>query len=52
MNQSVTSTFKMQNGSDSPPITTTRQTNESLVAFRDRHIAALTEAYIAEWGSE
>lgn len=49
MTQTMKSTFTLPNGSESPPVETVRGESESLTAWRDRHVAALTAAWQAAW---
>ena len=50
MQQKMSSTFTMPDGSDSTPVVTVRNTGEGLIAWRDRHLAALAEAYATAYG--
>lgn len=49
MNQQVSSTFTMPDGSPSAPVVTTRNTNEALENFLNRHKEALRDAIIAAY---
>lgn len=49
MNQQVSSTFTMPDGSPSAPVVTVRNTGEALGNFLNRHKDALQDAIIAAY---